>query len=74
AAHIGDIAKYGMDAADREMSLLRSGFDREGQFTRAMDERRARELAGDTSDCSMCGDFCAIRLMKEISGEKRLTG
>ncbi|NYT21926.1 MAG: phosphomethylpyrimidine synthase ThiC [Methanomicrobiales archaeon] len=74
AAHIGDIAKYGMDAADREMSLLRSGFDREGQFTRAMDERRARELAGDTSDCSMCGDFCAIRLMKEISGENRRTG
>jgi thiamine biosynthesis protein ThiC len=32
-----------------------------------MDETRARELAGDTADCSMCGDYCAIRLMKGIS-------
>ncbi len=68
AAHIGDIVKYGMDAADREMTLLRAGLDREGQFTRAPDEQRARELAGDSADCSMCGDFCAIRLMKQITG------
>jgi phosphomethylpyrimidine synthase len=72
AAHIGDIAKYGMDAADREMSLRRAGFDRDGQFALALDERRARELAGDTVDCSMCGDFCAIRLMKRILGDNRL--
>ncbi len=68
AAHIGDIVKYGKDAADREMSLLRAGFDREGQFSRAFDEQRARDLAGDTAGCSMCGDFCAIRLMKQITG------
>jgi phosphomethylpyrimidine synthase len=72
AAHIGDIAKYGMDAADREMSLRRAGFDRDGRFALALDERRARELAGDTVDCSMCGDFCAIRLMKRILGDNRL--
>ena len=72
AAHIGDIAKYGMDAADREISLLRAGFDRDGQFALALDERKARELAGDTVDCSMCGDFCAIRLMKRITGDHRI--
>ncbi|HUU75397.1 MAG TPA: phosphomethylpyrimidine synthase ThiC [Methanoregulaceae archaeon] len=71
AAHIGDIAKNGMDAADREMSLRRAEIDREGQFALALDEQRARELAGDTVDCSMCGDFCAIRLMKRITGDNR---
>jgi|MTBAKMStandDraft_1061839.scaffolds.fasta_scaffold10649_3 phosphomethylpyrimidine synthase len=69
AAHIGDIAKYSMDAADREMSLRRAGFDRDGQFALAPDEQRARELAGDSIDCSMCGDFCAIRLMKRITDD-----
>jgi phosphomethylpyrimidine synthase len=72
AAHIGDIVKYGKDAPDKEISLLRAGLDREGQFARALDEQRARELAGDTPDCSMCGDFCAIRLMKALMEKRRL--
>ena len=70
AAHIGDIVKYGLDATDRDMSLLRAGFDREGQFAHALDKQRAWDLAGDTADCSMCGDFCAIRLMKRILGSE----
>jgi phosphomethylpyrimidine synthase len=69
AAHIGDIAKYRRDAADREMSVLRECFDREGQIIRALDEQKARDLAGDTSGCSMCGKFCAIRLMKKVLGK-----
>ena len=71
AAHIGDVVKYGRDADDREMSQRRAGFDRDGQFVLALDEQRARELAGDTVDCSMCGDFCAIRLMKQILSDNR---
>ena len=67
AAHIGDIVKYGRDAADREMSLSRAALNREKQFALAMDETRARQLAGDTTDCSMCGDYCALRLMKGIT-------
>ena len=67
AAHIGDIVKYGRDAADREMSLSRAALDREKQFALAMDETRARQLAGDSGDCSMCGDYCALRLMKGIT-------
>ncbi len=67
AAHIGDIVKYGRDAADREMSLSRAALDREKQFALAMDETRARQLAGDSGDCSMCGDYYALRLMKGIT-------
>ncbi len=66
AAHTGDIVKYGMDSPDREMTLKRADLDRDGQFALAMDKERARELAGDAAECSMCGDYCAIRLMREM--------
>jgi phosphomethylpyrimidine synthase len=66
AAHIGDIVKSGCDLPDRELALLRSRLDREGQFASAIDEPRARRLAGKQETCSMCGDFCAIRMMREI--------
>jgi phosphomethylpyrimidine synthase len=66
AAHIGDIVKLRRDAPDKELSMKRAHLDREGQFSFAMDEVRARQLAGEQKTCSMCGDFCAIRLMKEI--------
>jgi len=51
AAHVGDMIKYG----DR---------------ARAIDEDRAREirnsrLPGDTEACTMCGDFCALKIVKE---------
>jgi phosphomethylpyrimidine synthase len=66
AAHIGDIVKNRNDFADKELAVKRSRLDREGQFVSAMDEPRARQLAGEQETCSMCGDFCAIRLMKQI--------
>jgi phosphomethylpyrimidine synthase len=66
AAHIGDMVKLKKDGPDRELAMKRAQLDREGQFSFAMDEVRARQLAGEQKTCSMCGDFCAIRLMKGI--------
>lgn len=74
AAHIGDIVKLRKGAPDRELSERRADLDREGQFSFALDESRARQLAGDQVTCSMCGDFCAIRLMKEILGDSGRSG
>jgi phosphomethylpyrimidine synthase len=68
AAHIGDIVKLRNGASDREVAIKRAYLDREGQFSFALDEPRARQLAGDQETCSMCGDFCAVRMMKEILG------
>jgi thiamine biosynthesis protein ThiC len=31
-----------------------------------MDPQRARELADDDVECTMCGEFCAIRIMREF--------
>jgi phosphomethylpyrimidine synthase len=66
AAHIGDTVKYGRDAQDRNVAVLRADLDREGQIRCAMDPRRARELSDGEKECTMCGEFCAIKIMKEF--------
>jgi phosphomethylpyrimidine synthase len=66
AAHIGDMVKYGRDAQDRKVALLRADLNREGQIRCAMDPQRARELSDGDKECSMCGEFCAIKIMREF--------
>jgi phosphomethylpyrimidine synthase len=66
AAHIGDTVKYGSEGRDTMMARMRAALDREGQIRCAPDPARARELAGDDSECTMCGEFCAIKIMREL--------
>jgi len=66
AAHIGDTVKYGRDTQDRKVALLRADLDREGQIRCAMDPQRARELSDWDKECTMCGEFCAIKIMREF--------
>jgi len=66
AAHIGDTVKYGRDADDRKVAVLRADLDREGQIRCAMDPARARELSDGEKECTMCGEFCAIKIMREF--------
>jgi phosphomethylpyrimidine synthase len=68
AAHIGDTVKYG-DAGerqDREVARLRMNLDREGQIRCALDPARARDLSDGEQECTMCGEFCAIKIMREF--------
>ncbi len=66
AAHIGDTVKYGRDAQDRKVAFLRADLDREGQILCAMDPQRARELSDGDKECTMCGEYCAIKIMREF--------
>ena len=66
AAHIGDIVKYGRDNKDREIAGMRAALDREGQIRCALDPDRAKALSDGSPECTMCGEFCAIRMMKEL--------
>ncbi len=66
AAHIGDSVKYGTSDRDRELAVKRAELDWEGQMVNALDSDRARELAPLEGPCTMCGDFCAIKIMKEF--------
>jgi len=72
AAHAGDIAK-GIPGAkdwDREISLARKKMDWKTQFKLVIDAKKAEEIRYKTTPefeetCSMCGKFCAIKLLNE---------
>ena len=66
AAHIGDSIKYGLSERDKKLAGKRAELDREGQLRYALDSERARTLAPEEGSCTMCGDFCAIKIMKEL--------
>ena len=73
AAHAADVAK-GLPAAlarERAMARARRNLDWEAQFNLALDPEKARasrassEIGGNR-ECTMCGEFCAI---KQCNGE-----
>jgi phosphomethylpyrimidine synthase len=66
AAHIGDTVKFNDMANDRSIALMRAALDREGQIQCSPDPLRARELAGPDVECSMCGEFCAIKILRSF--------
>jgi phosphomethylpyrimidine synthase len=71
AAHAADLARgrVGAWARDRQMSQYRKALDWEGQIKTAIDPqkivdfRKERSLHGDV--CSMCGEFCAMKIVSE---------
>jgi len=72
AAHIADIAK-GLPGA-QEMDVMMAGYrkaiDWEGQISTAIDREKAGRLLEKSATakeegCTMCGEFCAIKLGKE---------
>ena len=80
AAHAADIAK-GVPGAldlDTRMAKCRKKLDWEGQFALALDPEKARRLraesgVADHGACTMCGEFCAYKVMDsamEKEGEK----
>lgn len=66
AAHIGDTIKSKNVEKDKKVALMRAALDREGQIQCALDPARARKLADNDAECTMCGEFCAIKIMKEF--------
>ncbi len=79
AAHIVDTVKPDVKerarGIDREMAIARSELNWEKQFRLAVDGEQARkikELRNTSTDaCSMCGDLCAIRIVREALGKKK---
>ena len=72
AAEVSDVAKElpSTMKREKEMAIARDNFDWEKQFELAIDGETAREYyeSTKTSDdemCSMCGDFCAIKMVKK---------
>ncbi len=77
AAHAADIAKGipGSRKQDDAMAQCRSRLDWEGQIRCSMDPERAREIRGkshpsDEQVCTMCADYCAIKMYQQKEGEQ----
>jgi len=76
AAHAADLARGGEKALslDRAMSSYRKALDWEGQIKCAIDPdkiktfRRRRGLHNDV--CSMCGEYCSMKIMKDYLKKK----
>ncbi len=72
AAHAGDIGK-GLPGAlswDREMSQARKQLDWEKQLSLSIDPRHARQVREQSRPqedkaCTMCGEYCAVKLVEE---------
>jgi phosphomethylpyrimidine synthase len=77
AAHIADIAREvpGAVEKDRLMAGYRKEFNWQGQIDVSIDPERAREYletskSAKEEGCTMCGEFCAIKLGKKKIGPK----
>lgn len=59
------------------MAQARKNLDWNTQMDQAMDTEKARDLRGAVNQseegCSMCGKYCAIRLIKEYLREDTKT-
>jgi len=79
AAHAGDIAKgvKGAMAKDIAMAKCRKKLDWEGQFALALDPDKARQLraesgVADHGACTMCGEFCAYKVMDDAMERRKV--
>jgi phosphomethylpyrimidine synthase len=71
AAHAADLARGNKSAwlRDEQMSRYRKALDWEGQIRMSIDPqkiktfRKERSLHDDV--CSMCGDYCAMKIVSE---------
>ncbi len=76
AAHAADLARGNQKAfaLDKAMSTYRKALDWKGQIECAIDPdkirafRKERNLKNDV--CSMCGEYCSIKLMKDYLKKK----
>ncbi len=71
AAHVGDMIKLKKTRnADLEMGHARRDLDWTRQFELAMNPARAKAIRSerspaDTDACTMCGDYCAIKIVNK---------
>lgn len=72
AAHAADIVKLGAKACSRDLAMAeaRANLDWKVQFENAIDPEKAKQYRGrfklkSPEACSMCSEYCAIKILKE---------
>ncbi|HEY6874605.1 MAG TPA: phosphomethylpyrimidine synthase ThiC [Geobacteraceae bacterium] len=81
AAHAGDIAKGVKGAMEKDITMARcrKKLDWEGQFGMALDPEKARRLRAESGvaehgACTMCGEFCAYKVMDDAMEKQQANG
>ncbi|MDD4748590.1 MAG: phosphomethylpyrimidine synthase ThiC [Methanosarcinaceae archaeon] len=72
AAHIGDMVKYPDRAREWDLAMgrARRDLDWEKMYSLALDPEHAKEVRNsrapeDTDACTMCGNFCALKIVNQ---------
>jgi phosphomethylpyrimidine synthase len=70
AAHVGDMVKLKKRDADLQMGKARRALDWGKQFQIAINPERAKKIRAermpaDSDVCTMCGDFCAMKIVNQ---------
>lgn len=70
AAHIGDMIKYGRREQDLAMAHARKDLNWDAMYKNALDPGyaktvRASRMPEDKEACTMCGDYCALKIVRE---------
>lgn len=73
AAHIGDSMKYGLSEQDKHIAEKRARMDFQEQATYALDPEEAGRGTPTDSNCTMCGSFCAIKMIQTYLSRDELT-
>ncbi|HEX7628154.1 MAG TPA: phosphomethylpyrimidine synthase ThiC, partial [Candidatus Methanoperedens sp.] len=57
------------------MALARRDLDWNGQFRNAIDPDKAKAIharSKNVDTCSMCGELCSIKIMRDVMGKQTL--
>ncbi|ODV50026.1 phosphomethylpyrimidine synthase [Methanohalophilus euhalobius] len=70
AAHVGDMVKLNKRDQDLAMARARRDLDWEKMYSLALDPELARDVRNsrapeDTDACTMCGNFCALKIVNQ---------
>lgn len=70
AAHVGDMIRLGKRDEDLEMGRARRDLNWNKMYDLAIDGKYAKEIRdsrspGDEDACTMCGDFCALKIVNQ---------
>jgi phosphomethylpyrimidine synthase len=77
AAHAADLARGQARAweQDRQMALARKALNWERQISLCLDPEKARRMRAESNPsesevCTMCGEFCAIKMVRDFLKKK----
>jgi phosphomethylpyrimidine synthase len=78
AAHAVDIVKLGAKASAKDLAMAkaRASLDWKGQFENSIDPEKARKIHGRVKPksprtCSMCSEYCAIKILRDALKAER---